>query len=93
MLLSEFIAGGAVTRQTMLAAFRRPFFYQGATGETRITVDGRLEKGLFLLKVEDGAIHEIERPVTGANTGPAAASGSWVGFEGDVESLENRIVP
>jgi branched-chain amino acid transport system substrate-binding protein len=91
MLLSEFIAAGAVTRQMMLAELRRPLSHQGATGETRITADGRMEKGLFLLKVEDGAIHEIERSAIGADAAPSAPSGSWRGPEGDPRSLENRV--
>jgi branched-chain amino acid transport system substrate-binding protein len=82
-LLSEFIAAGAVTRQNMLAELRRPFSYQGATGETRITADGRIEKELFLLKVEDGAVHEIERSATGDDALPSAPSGSWRRPEGD----------
>jgi hypothetical protein len=81
MLLGGFITAGAVTRQTMLTELHRPFSYQGATGETRITSDGRIEKGLFLLKVEDGAIHEIERSAPGAGAAPSA-SGSGRGEVG-----------
>jgi branched-chain amino acid transport system substrate-binding protein len=66
MLLGGFIAAGAVRREAMLAEFHRPFSHRGATGETRITADGHIEKGLFLLKVEDGAIHEIEASTAGS---------------------------
>jgi ABC-type branched-subunit amino acid transport system substrate-binding protein len=81
MLLGGFISAGAVSRQSMFTELRRPFSYQGATGETRITTDGRIEKGLFLLKVEDGAIHEIERSAPGAGAAPSA-SGSGRGEVG-----------
>lgn len=91
VLVREFIAAGAVTRQMMLAEFRRPFSRHGATGETLVTADGRIEKGLFLLKVEDGAIHEIETPATGDRVAPSAPSGSSRGREWDSKSMENRV--
>jgi branched-chain amino acid transport system substrate-binding protein len=66
-LVRDLIAAGNATRKALLAALRRPFSTRGATGETVVAPGGWIEKGLFLLRVEDGTIREIE---TSAETAP-----------------------
>lgn len=71
-LVRDLIAAGAANRASLLAALRRPYAFRGATGETNIASGGRIDKGLFLLKIEDGGIHEIETSAATAGGGGTA---------------------
>ena len=71
-LVRDLIAAGSVTRGALLGALRRPFSLRGATGETIVAPGGRIEKGLFLLRIEDGTIREIETPTKTATLDAAA---------------------
>jgi branched-chain amino acid transport system substrate-binding protein len=96
-LLLDLMRMGAVDRVRMAAELRRPFSRRGATGETVISPDGRIEKGLFVLKVEDGTVHEVDTPAAtaaleGSSTVSAPARQPWAGRpEWDSRSMEDRI--
>ena len=94
MLLRELIAMGGADRPRMMAALRRPYSRRGATGETLITSDGRIEKGLFVLKVEDGTVHEIDTTAaTAALDDAPVAPVQPLGRrpEWDSRSMEDRV--
>jgi ABC-type branched-subunit amino acid transport system substrate-binding protein len=96
MLLRELIAMGGADRARMMAALRRPYARRGATGDTVITADGRIEKGLFVLKVEDGTIHEVDTTAGTAalDAAPSAAvAPAPLGRrpEWDSRSMEDRV--
>jgi hypothetical protein len=74
---------------------RRPHLHRGATGETVIGAGGRLDKGLFLLKVEDGTIRELDSPAAAAvasdlGEAPPPSSG-WHRPEFDSRSVDDRV--
>jgi branched-chain amino acid transport system substrate-binding protein len=71
MLLRDVFARGARDRGEVLAEMHRPFSRRGATGETIVTVDGRIEKGLFVLKVDGGTVRELESEAATAAVGNA----------------------
>jgi ABC-type branched-subunit amino acid transport system substrate-binding protein len=71
MMLRDILARGAANRHEVLAEMHRPFSRRGATGETVVTPDGRIEKGLFVLKIEGGTVHELDSDATGAAVGNA----------------------
>jgi branched-chain amino acid transport system substrate-binding protein len=71
MLLRDVLARGATDRHEVFAEMHRPFSRRGATGETVVTADGRIEKGLFVLKVEGGTVHELDSDAAGAAVGNA----------------------
>jgi ABC-type branched-subunit amino acid transport system substrate-binding protein len=56
------IREGSATRARLVERLKSPRWLDGPTGATRIAEDGRVEKSLFLLTIEDGVIREIERP-------------------------------
>ena len=92
MLLRELIAMGGTDRSRMMAILRRPYARRGATAETVLTPEGRIEKGLFVLKVEDGTVHEVETTAsTAALAAPADARSSGRPPEWDSRSMEDRI--
>jgi hypothetical protein len=71
--VKEAILGGAADRRAVRDRIRQPGVRSGATGVTRILGDGRIEKELFLLKVEDGTVRELEAgeaPAEKMGTGP-----------------------
>lgn len=86
-LLRDLVAEGGIDRRAMLAMMRRPTSRRGATGETIITVDGRIEKGLFLMKVGEGTIDELEATAVRQPTGSPAL---WRRPEWDSRSMEER---
>ncbi|MGH7899272.1 MAG: penicillin-binding protein activator [Candidatus Binatia bacterium] len=95
-LLRDIITAGTPTRAGVLTELYRPGSHRGATGETVITADGRIEKSLFLLKVEEGAIHELEVPTTARSRGSFAPGGAktrpWLQSpDWDSRSMEDRI--
>jgi ABC-type branched-subunit amino acid transport system substrate-binding protein len=96
-LVRDFIGGGATTRQAMLAAFRRPLLRRGATGDTLIRPGGRIDKALFLLKVEDGTVRELENPSasTARSDGVAppstAGAGTWWRASFDSRAMDERV--
>ncbi len=71
MLVRDVLSRGAGTRREVLGELHRPFSRRGATGVTVVTTDGRIEKGLFLLKVEDGTVRELDSEATAAAIGNA----------------------
>ncbi len=68
-LVKDAILGGAMDRKSLRAKLRQPQVRTGATGWTTITGNGSLEKSLFLLKVEEGTVREVE-----AREAPAAVA-------------------
>ncbi len=98
MLLREFIAAGAVTRQMMLAEFRRPFSRHGATAETRrhrrrahreraVSFEGRRRR--------HSRIATRRRAIAGS-TAPSGSSRGPNGMRGHAESqlpTAARIAP
>ena len=97
-LVRDFVAEGATTRAAMLAEFRRPLLRRGATGDTLIRAGGRVDKALFLLKVEDGTVRELENPSASAprTDGMAAPSssagaGAWRKPSFDSRTMDDRI--
>ena len=71
MLLRDLLARGARDRRMVFAELHRPFSRRGATGETIVTADGRIEKGLFVLKVDGGTVRELESEAATAAVGNA----------------------
>jgi branched-chain amino acid transport system substrate-binding protein len=71
MLLRDLLARGAADRGEVFAELHRPFSRRGATAETVVTADGRIEKGLFVLKVEGGTVRELESEAATAAVGNA----------------------
>ncbi len=61
-LVRDFIGEGALSRAAVLDQLRRPLLRRGATGDTMIRAGGRIDKTLFLLKVEGGTVRELEAP-------------------------------
>lgn len=59
-LVRDAILGGATDRKGLRDRLNQPWVQMGATGRTIFTVDGNVEKSLFLLTVEEGTIREIE---------------------------------
>lgn len=96
-LIRDLIATGSTSRPTVLAQLRRPSARRGATGETVITAGGKIEQGLFLLKLEEGTIREIDTPATTVTGGEASLpravppSGQWRRPDGDSPSMEDRL--
>jgi branched-chain amino acid transport system substrate-binding protein len=92
MLTLDLIAGGGMTRPRMLAAFHHSFSRRGATGDTLITADGRIEKSLFLLKVDGGTIHEVDTTAAAAafREPPRPRSAPIRQPEWDSRSMEGR---
>jgi ABC-type branched-subunit amino acid transport system substrate-binding protein len=76
-LIRDLIAAGNITRPALLGALRRPFSRRGATGETVVAPGGRIEKGLFLLKIEDGTIREIEASAETQAVGAPVPGDGW----------------
>ena len=60
LVLTE-IESGATARERMVAHMRFPRLFSGATGWSLRRVDGSLQKSLFLLRVNDGTVREIEQ--------------------------------
>jgi ABC-type branched-subunit amino acid transport system substrate-binding protein len=97
-LVRDFIAEGATSRQAMLARFRRPLLRRGATGDTFIRSGGRIDKALFLLKVEDGTVRELENPsassVRSDGVAPSSSTGSsvtWRRPSFDPWAMDDRV--
>ena len=86
-LVRDLIAAGNVTRGALLGALRRPFSRRGATGETIVAPGGRIEKGLFLLRIEDGTIREIETSANSATLDAAAPGERGAFFRPPSDSL------
>lgn len=59
-LVRDAIRGGATDRESLRERLRQPQIRTGATGRTIFIGDGRIEKSLFLLKVEEGTVREVE---------------------------------
>jgi ABC-type branched-subunit amino acid transport system substrate-binding protein len=96
MLLRDVLGRGAGDRHEVLAEMHRPFSRRGATGETVVTADGRIEKGLFVLKVEEGTVRELETDAARAAVGnapvvPVAPLGTQQPPPRDPRSPENRF--
>ena len=97
-LVRDFIAEGATNRAAMLGEMRRPLLRRGATGDTMIRAGGRIDKTLFLLRVEDGTIRELDVPSAAAtrfdSSMPAPSQpGQWRRPQFDSRSMqgtENR---
>lgn len=96
-LIRDLVAAGNTSRPMVLTQLRRPSARRGATGATVITAGGRIEKGLFLLEVEEGTIREIDTSATVVSdrgappSQPVAPSGAWGRPEGDSRSVEDRL--
>lgn len=94
--VKSLVTGGATTRQALLAELRRPHVFEGATGETAIGAGGRLQKGMFVLRVEEGTVREVESGAGSARAGdeggaiPAPAS-PWRRPDFDSRSVDDRI--
>ncbi|MBI2963175.1 MAG: penicillin-binding protein activator [Deltaproteobacteria bacterium] len=96
-LVRDVIAAGSTSRPAVLEQLRRPSLRRGATGETVIAAGGRIEKGLFLLEVEEGTVREIDAAAPAISgepappPRPAAAEDRPPRPEGGVRSTEDRL--
>jgi ABC-type branched-subunit amino acid transport system substrate-binding protein len=93
--MRQLVAAGA-TRAQLLAELRRPIARRGATGESVFFADGRIEQGLFVLRIEDGTIREIETTAAtvlndAASPRSSAPSDGWRRPEWDSRSVEERV--
>ena len=96
-LIRDFIAEGAGNRAAMLTELRRPLLRRGATGDTMIRSGGRIDKTLFLLKLEDGTIRELEAPSAAASRFEPAMPGrsqpgSFPRPQFDSRSMDGSVV-
>jgi ABC-type branched-subunit amino acid transport system substrate-binding protein len=96
MLVREVLSRGASTRQEVLGELHRPFSRHGATGVTVVTADGRIEKGLFLIKVEEGTVRELDSeaanaPIGNAPVVPVDPDGLPQPPQRDPRSMEDRV--
>jgi branched-chain amino acid transport system substrate-binding protein len=96
MLVREVLSRGARTRPEVLGELHRPFSRRGATGATVVTADGRIEKGLFLLKVEEGTVRELDSdaaaaPIGNAPVVPVDPADSLRPPQRDSRSMEDRV--
>ncbi len=96
-LVRSLIQAGTTSRTALLAELRRPHVYRGATGQTVFAAGGKLEKGLFLLKVEEGTVRELDTSATSLQaTGseisdPSRASQGGGHPEFDSRNVDDRI--
>jgi ABC-type branched-subunit amino acid transport system substrate-binding protein len=96
MLVREILSRGPSSRPEVLGELHRPFSRRGATGLTVVTADGRIEKGLFLLKVEEGTVRELDSEAAAAPIGNAPVMSvdppdSLPPAQRDSRSMEGRV--
>lgn len=93
--VKSLVMAGATTRQALLAELRRPHLYAGATGETAIAAGGRLQKGMFVLRVEDGTVREVESDAGSVRVGDVGdampSAPAWRRPDFDSRSVDDRV--